>query len=77
MLNWIIWNKTVWHLTLCIAQSAGAVEYTDCTSAESKAPPHNECPGYDTKQSDGEVPAVLEHWGMRITPLLPLLPGPL
>ncbi len=52
MLNWIIWNKTVWHLTLCIAQSAGAVEYTDCTSAEGQDPP-NECPGYDTKQSDG------------------------
>ena len=34
MLNWIIWNKTVLTLTLCIAQSAGAVEYTDCSSAE-------------------------------------------
>ena len=34
MLNWIIWNKTVWRLNLCIAQLAGAVEYTDCTSAE-------------------------------------------
>ena len=32
---------------------------------------------YDTKQSDGEVPAVLEIWGMRRTPSLPLLPGPL
>ena len=31
MLNWIIWNKTVLTLTLCIAQSAGAVEYTDCS----------------------------------------------
>ena len=30
-----------------------------------------------TKQSDGEVPAVLEPWGMRSTLLLPLLPGPL
>ena len=39
--------------------------------------PPNECPGYDTKQSDGEVPAVLELWGMRSTPSLPLLPGPL
>ena len=48
------------------AQSAGAVEYTDCTSAEGKTPP-NGCPGYDTKQSDGEVPAVLELWGMRST----------
>ena len=38
--------------------------------------PH-ECPGYDTKQSDSEVPAMLELWGMQSTPLLPLLPGPL
>ena len=59
-----------------IAQSAGAVEYTDCFSAEGWDPP-NECPGYDTKQSDGEVPAVLELWGMRSTPSLPSLPGPL
>ena len=52
-------------LRMTIAQSAGAVEYPDCTS------------GYDIKQSDGEVPAVLELWGMRSTPSLPLLPGPL
>ena len=51
------------------AQSAGAVEYV-------RPPPH-ECPGYDTKQFDGEVPAVLELWGMRSTPSLPSLPGPL
>ena len=36
-----------------------------------------ECPGYDTKQSDGEVPSVLELWRMRSTPSLPSLPGPL
>ena len=62
-----------------VAQSAGAVEYTDCTSAEGQDPtPHpNECPGYDTKQSDGEVPVVLELWEMRSTPSLPLLLGPL
>ena len=40
-------------------------------------PPTNEYPAYDTKQSDGEVPAVLELWGMRSTPSLPSLPGPL
>ena len=34
MLNWIVWKKTVLTLTLYIAQLAGAVEYTDCTSAE-------------------------------------------
>ena len=56
---------------------AGAIEYTDCTSAEGVRPPPNECPVYDTKQSDGEVSAMLEFWGMPSTPSLPLLPGPL
>ena len=42
-----------------------------------KTPPPNECPGYDTKQSDGEVPAVLELCGMWSTPSLTLLPSPL
>ena len=37
----------------------------------------NECPGYDTKQSDGEVPVMLELWGMWSTPSLPSLTGPL
>ena len=32
--------------------------------------PHNECPWYDTKQFDGEVPL------MQGTPSLPSLPGP-
>ena len=40
-------------------------------------PYSNECPGYDTKQSDNEVPVILEPWGMWITPSLPSLPGPL
>ena len=39
--------------------------------------PPNEYPGYDTKQSDGKVPVMLELWGMQSTPSLPLLPGPL
>ena len=37
-----------------------AVEYTDWTSAGGKNPPLNECPGYDTKQSDGKAPVILE-----------------
>ena len=37
----------------------------------------NKCPGYDTKQSDSEVQVMLELWGMRCTPLLLSLPGPL
>ena len=39
-------------------------------------PPPNECPGYNTKQSDGKVLVMLELWGMRSTASLPLLPGP-
>ena len=35
-----------------LAHSAGAVEYTDCISAEGSDPP-KECPRYDIKQSDG------------------------
>ena len=40
-------------------------------------PPPNKCPGYDTKQSDGEAPVMLELWGMRSTSSLPSLPCPL
>ena len=50
-----------------MTQSARAAEYTDCISAE----------GYDTKQSDSKAPVMLELWGTRSTPLLPLLLGPL
>ena len=42
-----------------------------------KTTPYNQYPGYDTKQSNGEVPVMLELWGMRCTPSLLLLPGPL
>ena len=45
-----------------VIQSAGAVEYTNCISSEGVRPPPNECPVYDTKQSDGEVLVILELW---------------
>ena len=57
-----------------MVHSAGTVEYTDCISAEDKDSPI-ECPGYDTKQSDGEAPVML--WGMWNNPSLPSLFGPL
>ena len=56
-----------------IIQPAGALEYTDCISAEGYDSP-NECPGYDTKQSDSEVPVMLELWGMQSIRFLPSLP---
>ena len=59
---------------LLLAQSAWAAEYTDCISAKGYDST-NECPVYDTKQSDGEISVMLR--GIRSTPLLWLLPGPL
>ena len=37
--------------------------------------PTNEFSGYDTKQSDGNVPVLLELGGMQSTPLLQSAPG--
>ena len=39
--------------------------------------PPMECPGYDTKQSDGEAKVMLEFWGIWSTPPFPSLRGPL
>ena len=50
-------------------------EYTNYISADGQDPLlSNECPGYDTKQSDGEAPMILKLWRMQNTPSLPLLP---
>ena len=59
-----------------MAQSVGAVEYSNCFSAEGLDPTY-EWPGYDTKQSDGELAVMLELWGIRNIPSLPSLLGPL
>ena len=37
---------------------------------------HNKCPWYDTKQSDGEAPLMLELWRIQSTLSLPSLPSP-
>ena len=39
--------------------------------------PPNECPGHDTKQSDGEIPVMQEFWRIQSTHSLLSLPGPL
>ena len=58
-----------------VTQLGGAVEYTDKTKNVWRL--SNECPDNDTKQWDGEVPVMQEIWGMRSTPSLTSLPGPL
>ena len=59
--------KQMIHIKYNFALSAGAVEYIDCASAEGQDSA-NECPAYDTKQSDGEVPVMLRLWGIQSTP---------
>ena len=54
-----------------LAQLAGAVEYTDCFSAVGLDPNNG------TKQFDGDVPVTPELRGIRSTPSLSSLPGPL
>ena len=72
-------NKSVRHVVTLqsLAQSVGAIEYIDNFSASGLDPIHNEGSRYDTKQSDGEVPVMLELWRMQSTSSLPLLPSPL
>ena len=59
-----------------VAQSTGAVQYTDCISAE-EYNSSNKRPIYDTKQSDDAAPGMLELWGLRSNPFVPSLLDPL
>ena len=52
--EYLVVQKLVQILFL-LALSAGAIEYTDCISAEVNPPSLYKCPRYDTKQSDGEA----------------------
>ena len=58
-----------------MTESAGAVEYTDCFSAEGNDFPI-ESLGYNSRQFDGQAPVMVEIWGIRSTPLLTAPPGP-
>ena len=68
--------RIVTHTYTHLPSQLGAVEYTDCTSAE-RVRHTNACPKYDTKQSDGEVSVMLGLWGMQSTPSLSSRPGSL
>ena len=50
---------------------------TATASLQSSNISNNECPRYDTKQSDGVVSVVLKVLRMQHTPSVPSLPGPL
>ena len=75
--SWII---TIYYVTLTtnlLPSWLGLSNRPTAPLQRGKTPPSNECPGYDTKQSDGEVPVMLELWRIRSTPSLPLLSGSL
>ena len=55
-----------------MAHSTGAIEYTEFISAEGKDST-NECPRYDTKQSNGSAPA-LGLCRMQSTPFIVIAP---
>ena len=74
MIEWFSYYKS--NINLYIAQSAGAAEYTDCTSADGVISPQR-LSWYEIKKSDGEIPVMQEFGGMRNTPSFLLLPGPL
>ena len=58
---------------LFLAQSVGVCNTLTASLQSGKMPPTHKCPGYDTKQSDGEAPVMLELWGMQSTHSLPSL----
>ena len=64
MLNWIVWNRTI-HIKIDLGLNN--LQRLIC----------NETQPANTKNSDSEVSVLLEHGGMRSTPLLPSFPGPL
>ena len=59
-----------------MAQSAGLLNILTSSLPTGKNPT-NECPGYNTKQSDSEAPVMQELLRMRITPSLQSLSCPL
>ena len=56
--------------------SVDSLKNTPAASLQMGETPTNECPGYDTKRYDDEA-SDTGVWGMRSTPSLTLLPGPL
>ena len=53
------------------------IAHTPTASLQRSKTSPNECSGYNTKKSDGDVQVMLELWGIQSTPSLPSLPGPL
>ena len=75
--NWFVWNKTVFRFNSAYCLIGWGCRIHCLILSWGARPPPNECPGYDTKQSDGETAVMLELWEIWCTPSLPSLLGPL
>ena len=66
------------NYTYSYADAVGWVNRIHCLHHCSRVrlPPCNDCSGYHTKQSDGEVSVMLGLWGMQTTLSSPSLPDP-
>ena len=70
-------SANIWHVKLWLGQVGWCCRIHWLLLCRGVKSTTNECPDYDTKQSDGEVSVMLAFWGIQSTPLLPLLPGSL
>ena len=76
--KWLFGDMPAYWRYIYISRSISISPFTDCFSVEGyDITSHNECPVYNTKQSDSEDSAILQFWGMRSTSSLPLLLGPI
>ena len=70
-------NKAILHILLSCCPVGWGRRIHRLLLCRGIRPPLNECPRYDTKQSDDEVPVMLELWGMQSTLSLPSILDPL
>ena len=76
--NWFEFSGGVLYTTLnCIYPAGWSCRIHRQFFCKGIRLPLNECPWYDSKQSVGVVPIMLELWGMRSTTSLPSHPGSL
>ena len=75
-------TKTIFYSVICNlliyeyfwpSRLSGGLQNIPTASLQRGKTSANGCPDYDTKQSDGEAPVMLELWGMQSTSLWPSL----
>ena len=73
----LVWSFSLTKCQPWLLPSWLGLEDTPTASLQRSQTPTNECPVYDTKQSDREVPVMIEFGECTSTPSLSSLPGPI